>query len=97
MNLKLHINNITLEGLSVPRGQRPQLQAAVAAELSRLFTTHGIPKTVQQSGHIPAISTNLAMTGNPTPTQMGQQVAQSIYTHLQSPHQQSNRATPTHP
>lgn len=84
MNLKLYIDQLTLEGLTLTRSQRPQMQASVEAELLRLFTKHGIPKTIQQGEKITHLPTNLAITGKPNPTQIGQHVAQSIYKRLQT-------------
>ncbi|MDY6898118.1 MAG: hypothetical protein SWZ49_08560 [Cyanobacteriota bacterium] len=47
MNIKLNIEQIILEGVDVPRSQRPRLQAAVSAELSRLLTEKGVPPHLQ--------------------------------------------------
>jgi len=84
MTLHLHIDQISLEGLDIPRSQRPQLQAALEQELSRLLTTQGIPPAMQTGGYISRLPADLTITGKPNPTQLGQQVAQSIYAQLQA-------------
>jgi hypothetical protein len=38
MNISVHIERLVLDGLFVSHGQRPLLQAAVEAELTRLLT-----------------------------------------------------------
>ena len=86
MHCKLHIDQIVLDGIDLPRSQRSQLQAALEAELSHLFTVHGIPSTMQKGGQISQLPADLAITGRPKPSQLGQQVARSIYTRLQGEH-----------
>lgn len=94
-NLKLHIDQITLEGFNLSRTQRPELQAAVQQELVRLFATHGIPSNLQPGEQIPRIPTELATSGKLNPSQLGQQVAQSIYTNLKTGGRAHYAATPT--
>ncbi len=67
MTLHLHIDQISLEGLDIPRSQRPQLQAALEQELSRLLTTQGIPPAMQTGGYIPRLPADLTITGKPNP------------------------------
>lgn len=82
MTLHLHIESLSLAGVDISASQRPQLQAALQAELARLFTVHGVPASLQQGGRIPQLPANLTLAGKPNPTQMGQAIAQSIYTDL---------------
>lgn len=83
MTFHLHIDHIALEGLDIPRHQRPQLQAALEQELGRLLTTQGIPPGLQHDVYIPNLPGTLTLRGKPSPTQVGQQAAQLIYSHLQ--------------
>ena len=83
MHLKLHIDQIVLDGIDMPRRQRSEIKAALEAELSHLFTTHGIPATIQKGGRISRLPADLTLTGECNPVQLGQQAAQSIYTCLQ--------------
>ncbi|MGB3653857.1 MAG: hypothetical protein WBA41_21955 [Rivularia sp. (in: cyanobacteria)] len=79
MNLKLNIEQIILEGVDVPRSQRPRLQAAVSAELSRLLTEKGVPPHLQNGGAISSIPATVNVTKSIKPEQMGREIAQSIY------------------
>ena len=82
MTLHLHIESLSLEGGNISRSQRPQLQAALEAELARLFTAHGVPKSLHQGGRIPKLPANLTLAGKPGPGELGQAIARSIYTDL---------------
>ena len=49
MTLRLHIESLSLEGVDVPRSQRPhQLQEALEAELVRLLMVNGVPELLRQ-------------------------------------------------
>ncbi|WP_242038025.1 hypothetical protein [Tolypothrix sp. FACHB-123] len=75
MNINLHIEQLILEGLDIPRSQRELLQATVEAELARLLSTEGLPTGWQSSVSIPPIE----VTPSSNTTQMGQQIAQAVY------------------
>jgi len=90
MTLHLHIDQIFLEGVDIPRSQRPQLQAALEEELSRLLTTQDISPAMQTERYIPRLPANLTITGKPNPIQLGQQLAQSIYAQLQAGYSNNN-------
>lgn len=80
MNINLHIDRLILDGLPIPHSQRPLLQAAVEAELTRLLTTEGLSPHLINGGAIPQISaSDLQLNPNSNPTQLGQQIAQSVY------------------
>lgn len=82
MNLKLHIDQITLEGVAFSRSQYLQLKASVEAELSRLFSIYGIPSALQKGQPLPHLPVDLAMNRKSNPAYLGQHVAHSIYTRL---------------
>ena len=84
MNINIEIERLILEGVSIPRSQRPLLQAAVEAELSRLFSVNGLPPSLKNGGTISKLPANINVTQSTNPTQMGQQIAQSIYGGLNS-------------
>jgi hypothetical protein len=79
MNINLQIEQIVLDGIDLGPSQRADLQAEVAAELSRLVKANGLPPHLQEGGIIPTLSAKLNLTENLNPSQMGQQIAQSIY------------------
>ncbi len=84
MNLNLQIDRLILEDIDLSLRQRRQLQAAIETELSRLLSENGIPPHLQNGGTIPKLPINLSPSPAAQPTQMGQQIAQTIYGGLTS-------------
>lgn len=80
MNINLHIEELILDGLDIPRSQRELLQATIEQELARLLTTEGLPSGWQSGVSIPPIE----VTPNSNPTQMGHQIAQAVYQGMSS-------------
>lgn len=79
MNINLHIERLVLDGVDIAPGQRHLLQASVETELTRLLTDRGLAANLAQSVALPRLSTNgMRLMGN-NPTQLGQQIAQSVY------------------
>ncbi|CAG0930528.1 hypothetical protein TFLX_01804 [Thermoflexales bacterium] len=82
-DIHLHIERLILDGLPLERSQGPQVQAAVEAELSRLLTTSGIGAQFQAGGAVPSVrAPALQLADNSSSTQLGQQIAQSVYSGL---------------
>ena len=79
MNINIHIERLILNEIDLPRHQRPRLQAALEAELSRLLSENGVPTHLQMGGAIPSLSANMTVGKNLNPTRLGQQIAKSIY------------------
>lgn len=79
MNINLHIERLILDGVNIAPGQRHLLQARVETELTRLLTDGGLAPSLAQGSAFPRLSTNgIRITGN-NPTQIGRQIAQSVY------------------
>ena len=79
MNIKLHIERLILDGVNIAPSQRHLLQASVETELTRLLTDRGLSPSLAQGPAVPRLSTGgIQLTGN-NPTQIGQQIAQSVY------------------
>lgn len=80
MNIELHIERLILDGLPIERSQGPHLQAAVEAELTRLLAESELAAELQTGGAVPSVRTDTMQfkPGN-TPTQLGQQIARSVY------------------
>jgi hypothetical protein len=78
--VQIHIERLILDGISIPHAQRPVLQAAVAAELTRLVTEQGWSNHLQTNLAVPHLNAG-AMTFSPDtpPSQMGQHIARSVY------------------
>ncbi|MDJ0717753.1 MAG: hypothetical protein QNJ54_26615 [Prochloraceae cyanobacterium] len=82
-NINFQIDEIILEGVSLSHSQRSRLQAALEAELSRLVSDNGLPPQLQQGGTIAKLLLTPKITKEMNPTQMGQEIARSIYVGLQ--------------
>jgi hypothetical protein len=80
MNVNLRIERLILDGLPLTRGQGPQVQAAVEAELARLLTAHGLAPSLEAGGALPSVRAGaLELQAGSTPAQIGQQIAQAVY------------------
>ena len=80
MKIQVDIERLVLEGIDIPAGQRPLLQAAVEAELARLLTESGLNQTLLSGGATPSLRTNaLQGAAGSDPVQLGQQIARSVY------------------
>lgn len=85
MKIKINwqIDEIILEGVSLSRRQKIHLQAALETELSNLVSINGLPRQIQQGRTIPKLPVTPDITKEMNPTQMGQEIARSIYGELQ--------------
>jgi hypothetical protein len=80
MNISLHIQRIILEGINLPVHQRPALQAAVTAELTRMLAEGGLTPDLTVGGALTFVRANdLQIPTGDNPTQLGNQIAQSVY------------------
>lgn len=80
MNVELHIERLVLEGLPVLPAQRPALQAAVEAELTRLIAANGPSPAMQRGGAVARLAGGtMTWDAAQSPEAMGQGIAQAIY------------------
>ncbi|MBX3238413.1 MAG: hypothetical protein KIT80_06470 [Chitinophagaceae bacterium] len=80
IELNLQIGRLVLEGFSLTRYQQQQLKETIEMHLTRLFTTHGIPRE-----NTPAVNIKspvIQATRSPSPIQLGEQIALSVYNGL---------------
>jgi hypothetical protein len=80
MNIRLHIEHLVLDGLSVTRGQGAQVKAAVEAELGRLLSEHGVAHEFRSGTALPSV--NAAAMHAPrgaSPAQLGTRIARSAF------------------
>ena len=80
MNIKLYIERLILDGISPSPGERPFLQSAIEAELTRLLANGGLDDALQSGGalyHVRAAGIQLAHDGSPA--QLGEQIARAVY------------------
>ena len=79
-NIHLHIDRLILDGLPIERAQAPQIQAAVEAELTRLFAENGLGAHWQTGGATPSVHADaIQLAQGSSPAQMGAQIARSVY------------------
>lgn len=80
MNINLHIERLVLDGVALEHGHEPLLQAAVAAELTRLLTTGGLASSLMSGGAQPRIHAGeIQVSGADTAPQLGHQIAHAVY------------------
>ncbi len=78
MNVRLHIERLVLDGMTVSHTDRAQLVAAVESELSRLLETGGMPAVAASGFALPAVDGgSIGPTANPTA--FGCEIARSVY------------------
>ena len=79
MNINLHIERLVLDGINIAPGQRDLLQASITTELTQLLNNAGLADNLVEGVSLARLSTSsIQLTGN-SPTQLGQQIAQSVY------------------
>ena len=79
MNINLHIDRLILDNVNIAPHQQHLLQASIETELTRLLTENGLSSQFTQGTALPKVAGNpLHITDN-NPSQLGQQIAQSIY------------------
>ena len=80
MNINLHIERLILDGVDIAPGQRPLMQAAVEAELTRLLTVGGLSPALTRGGALHRVSVNaIQLTSGAGPADLGRQIAGSVY------------------
>ena len=80
MKINLHIERLILDSLPIEINQAQHVQAAVEAELTRLLTENGMASYLQTGGALPSLNAaTIQFAAGSNPTQMGTQIAQSVY------------------
>jgi hypothetical protein len=78
VNVNLHIERLALEGIDLDPAQRPLLQAAVEAELSRLIAEGGVG-ALAAGGAVPSVKAEgFQMGGDGNPSELGRQIAGAV-------------------
>jgi hypothetical protein len=86
MDIRMHIENLVLEGLPIERRRAAQVRAAVEAELARLLAEGGISAELQSGGALPSAPARaIAVDSKPDPAGLGRQIAQSVYSGIGRP------------
>jgi hypothetical protein len=80
VKVNLHIERLVLDGIDVEPAQHPRLQEALQTELGRLLAEGGIAEKLASGGAVPPVSAKeFRMSGDGNPTQLGRQIARSVY------------------
>lgn len=79
MNINFHIERLVLDGVNITPGERHLLQASITNELTQMLNNGGLSRSLVEGIPLPRLSTNsIQLTGN-KPTELGKQIAQSVY------------------
>lgn len=80
MNTVVHIERLILDGIEVPYAQRPQLQAAVEAELARLLAEGGVAASLRAGGAVPSRrGGSIHLADGKDPAHLGSQIARAVH------------------
>jgi len=83
MSIELRIDRLVLEGLPLSAAQGALVQRAVEQELARLLAEGSLGESWQRGGALPVVQGGaITLTPAVNPTQMGVQIAQSVYSGL---------------
>lgn len=83
MTIQIQIDRLILTEMNLSLRQQRQLQVAVEVELARLVQEHGLPTKWRQGGVIPTLPSMVRGSRTATPTQMGEEIARSVYEGMQ--------------
>jgi hypothetical protein len=76
--VKLHIDHLVLDSLSVTGGQSRVVQAAVQAELARQLQARGMDAGVTRARAVPGVKVLDVDCASAAPTHLGAQIARAI-------------------
>jgi hypothetical protein len=80
VNIELHIERLILDGLSVEPRERPHLQAAVEAELTRLLTAGGLRSELLSGGAVRSLGAGeIHVTNQMRASHLGSHIAQAVH------------------
>lgn len=80
MNINLHIERLVLDGIPLSPGERPLLQAAVEAELTRLLASGSLSDTLQPGGEFYNVRTaGIQLANDGSAASLGEQIAGAVY------------------
>jgi hypothetical protein len=83
MNIHFHIERLILDGLPITRRQGPLVQAAVEAELARLFAINELTPNLMAGGVVSSLHAGgVQLAHDGTPKQLGVQIAGAVYNGL---------------
>ncbi len=79
MNINVNIERLVLDGIDIPRHQRPILQRSVESELASLLVEEGIARRWGSGGAVPRLSAAaIQLQEGATPEQLGRAIAHTV-------------------
>ena len=83
MDIRVHIDRLVIEGVPVPPGERPLIQAALEAELADRLAASGLPPGILTGDAIPRLAAGaIHLPPQPGAAALGRQIAGAIHTGL---------------
>ena len=80
MKINVHIERLILDGLPIERRDGAAVQAAVEAELARLFNAGEFSPVLRSGTAVPNLrAAPIELQETVTPTDLGQQIAQTVH------------------
>lgn len=79
MNVKLHIERLVLEGISLEGKDAELLRTSATTELSRLLTQGGLDTSLSAGGAFPQLRVRPIQLDGGGPSQIGKELARTLY------------------
>lgn len=80
MTIRLHIDRLVLDGISLDAHQTPALRAAVERELGRMLIEGGLGRSFQSGGVLRNLpGGNIQLQDPVRPDHLGGQIARAVY------------------
>lgn len=80
MNVRLHVERLVLDGVTVPRHQQPGLRSALEAELAQRIAEGGLAPDLLTGQALPRVTAgDIQRAAGAEPAQLGRQIARAVY------------------
>jgi hypothetical protein len=79
MTIRVHIDRLVLEGMTVQRHEGPAVQKAVEKELARLLAEGGLSADLASGGAYPDVQAGNMNTTGRGPSKIGKEIARAVY------------------
>ena len=79
-NVNLHVERLVLDGLNVASADGAAVEAAFAAELTRLLASGGVSSELASGGALYSLKVgDITVDGAQGPAHLGEQIARAVY------------------
>jgi hypothetical protein len=80
VSLQIHVETLILDGVDLPAGEQPHMQASLEAELGRLLAEGGLAPSLAAGGALASLRTSdLSVAPGAGGAQMGRDIARAVY------------------